>query len=101
MADAESQQVVKSCVSGVAATPVTNCMSQTQALVSETPPHNGWESQRLSPTPYLATLKTRTQSGGGRHFIKIVDEDYSTTVLTLFVHEGCSAESRLPLGIHI
>jgi len=53
-----------------------------------------------STEPAVAPFKVTTPIGGGHHLVKLVKAYTGEEVLTLFVHEGRSAEIKVPLGTY-
>ena len=46
----------------------------------------------------IAPLKIATPSGGGNHYIKLVDADSKEAVMTAYIEEGQTLSMKVPLG---
>lgn len=48
----------------------------------------------------IAPLKITTPSGGGNHYVKIIDASNFEPVMTAYIESGSTLELRVPLGIY-
>ena len=63
-------------------------------------PRNGDVTRYSYGQRALAPFTVRTRSGSGNYYVKLVNVRTNNTVMTLFVREGRTAETKVPLGTY-